>query len=768
MAARLQFQRRAYIAALTLALLSALLVMVSPATPASAATSSQYASSWSVDNNASWTPFPPNGNPLGSGTSNCTGGNAGAWAEFTFTGFSIPAGDDIDGIVVTPKYRTASTNSTIALRDGGAQLGSKALPQNTGPSNCDGTSTLAIGGATDTWGASLTPAQINDGIQVRITMGNPNIDLDNIQLTVHHSAPSTESDLSVTISDSPDPAIPGESVVYTIVAANAGPDADPAATLVSSPPIDALCSYTSSAAGGATGNTAAGFGPLSETLSLPSGSSVTYTVDCTIDPAATNFLTTSAQISASVDDPNTANNDASESTDLAAEADVSVTKTDGVTTAVPGESVTYEIVVTNAGPSDDGFVSVDDTFSPLLTCTYTSVAAGGASGNTAAGAGDIADTVSLPVGSSVTYTADCDIDSSATGFLWNTATVAASATDPDDGNDSASDVDTLTPEADLSITKDDGVTTAVPGESVTYEIVAANAGPSDDPGVTVEDTFPAELSCTYTAVGAPGATGYTLAGSGDINDVVSLPAGSSVTYTAECDIDEAATGDLSNTATVTASATDPDAGNDSATDVDTLEPASDLAVAVTESADPVTAGDADGLTYTVEVANDGPSVAENTEVEVDLTLPDGVTLGTAAATEGSFAGTTWSVGSLAPGDEATLTLPLAVAASTEAGSDVVSIEATASSDSTDEDDTNDSATEATSVEAAPVAPTTTTTTTTPGSGVGSVGADRGGALPRTGAGFLPLVLLGLLSMLGGGLAVWSAERRNAYVGTHLR
>ncbi|MCB1575135.1 MAG: proprotein convertase P-domain-containing protein, partial [Xanthomonadales bacterium] len=81
--------------------------------------------------------------------------------------------------------------------------------------------------------------------------------------------------------------------------------------------------------------------------------------------------------------------------------------------------------------------------------------------------------------------------------------------------------------ADLSITKTDGVTTAVPGGSVTYTITASNAGPDPTTSATVADTFPAALTCTWTCVGAGGGT-CTAAGSGNINDPVVLPAGGSV------------------------------------------------------------------------------------------------------------------------------------------------------------------------------------------------------------------------------------------------
>jgi uncharacterized repeat protein (TIGR01451 family) len=118
-----------------------------------------------------------------------------------------------------------------------------------------------------------------------------------------------------------------------------------------------------------------------------------------------------------------------------------------LTTATPGGTVTYTIVASNAGPSSAPGATVTDTFPAACTSvSYTSVASGGASGNTAGpAAGNIADTVNLPAGSSVTYTATCTISPAATGTLANTATVAAPAgvTDPTPANSSATDTDTL-------------------------------------------------------------------------------------------------------------------------------------------------------------------------------------------------------------------------------------------------------------------------------------------------------------------------------------
>jgi uncharacterized repeat protein (TIGR01451 family)/CSLREA domain-containing protein len=381
------------------------------------------------------------------------------------------------------------------------------------------------------------------------------------------------------------------------------------------------------------------------------------------------------------------------------QADLSITKTDGVSSAVPGESVVYTIVAGNAGASDDPSVSVIDSFPAVLSCTYTSVAAGGASGNTAAGAGNLDETLSMPAGSSVTYTVTCTIDSAATGTLSNTATITSSVADPIPGNNSATDSDTvLTPMADISVTKDDGLTTAIPGETiVTYIIVASNAGPSDDPGVSLADTFPADLTCAYTSVAAGGATGNTAAGSGDLAESLSMPAGSSVTYTVVCSIDPAVTGTLSNTATVISSVTETNPGNNSASDSDTLLiPTADLAVTKEDSVDPVEAGH--DMFYTITVNNPGPSDASN--VVVSDSLPDALLFqNTSGCAEDPVGVPTCSLGTIAAGGSAQYTIFVKMR---DAANNPVLNTASVDSDAVDPQPANNSATQETTVFSVPI------------------------------------------------------------------
>ena len=304
-------------------------------------------------------------------------------------------------------------------------------------------------------------------------------------------------------------------------------------------------------------------------------------------------------------------------------ADLSIVMTDGVTSAVPGQTVTYTIVASNAGPNSVTGARVTDTFPASLSCAWTCVGANGG-GCTATGSGNISDTVNLPMGGSVTYTASCLISSAATGTLRNTASVWRSTSDPSHGNNVATDTDTLTPQADLSLTKTDGSTSAAAGGIVTYTIKAANAGPSDAPNATVVDTFPGTLTCAWTCADTGNAT-CTANGSGNIHDIVKLPNGESVTYTASCTLNALAAGTLSNTATVTAPAAvpDPALGNNSQTDSDTIVPSPTANLAVTKTDGVTTAVPGQSVTYTIVASNAGPNGA--TGARVTDTFPTSLT-----------------------------------------------------------------------------------------------------------------------------------------------
>src|SRR5437763_585394 len=81
--------------------------------------------------------------------------------------------------------------------------------------------------------------------------------------------------------------------------------------------------------------------------SLAPGASVTYTVVAQISPSATSSHANSVGVTAA-DDTTSDNNSATDTDTLTPQNNVSVSKTDGVTSVVPGTSTTYTIVVTRS------------------------------------------------------------------------------------------------------------------------------------------------------------------------------------------------------------------------------------------------------------------------------------------------------------------------------------------------------------------------------------------------------------------------------------
>jgi uncharacterized repeat protein (TIGR01451 family) len=217
--------------------------------------------------------------------------------------------------------------------------------------------------------------------------------------------------------------------------------------------------------------------------------------------------------------------------------------------------------------------------------------------------------------------------------------------------------------ADLWLRITDGRPAAIPSSSVTYAITVGNAGPDAVEGAVVADALPTALACTTTCSGTGGATCRTGPFAGSIADSVDIPAGQSVTYTSDCAISASATGALSNTATVEAPPTVRDhyPGNNSATDTDTLDPAADLELALTQASDNVSPGGT--LDYVITVTNLGPWPSSG--MTVTNVLPAGTSFvesnpgGACSPVSGTLE---CGLGALAPGEAHTVGIRVAVEA----------------------------------------------------------------------------------------------------------
>jgi len=425
------------------------------------------------------------------------------------------------------------------------------------------------------------------------------------------------ADLSISINDSLGTYTPGGTATYTVIVHNSGPFAVTGATVAVYKPVQ-ITTWTVTCVPSAGGVCTAGpitpAGNISDSVNIPIGGNLTYTIVSAISASAVGNLVTSATITnpGPTPDPNMANNSASD-TDAPPSADLSITINDGISLWTPGGTTTYTVVVTNNGPLNvTGATFNDNKPAQITSWTWSCTADAGAS--CGAGAGPIAtgitDTVSIPSGKHVTYTIVASLGTTIPGNLVNTVTITAPVGTPDPslGNNTATDTD-AGPSADLSVTKTDGVSFYAPGGTLTYTIRVANNGPQTVIGATFADNIPAQIT-TWSWTCVPDFSSTCTAGpvvpAGNYSDTVNLASGQGVTYTVVANVNVAATGNLVNTASVTAPGAIPDPvpANNTATDTDAA-PTADLSVSMTDGVTIYPPGAT--VTYTIVVSNNGPA-----------------------------------------------------------------------------------------------------------------------------------------------------------------
>ncbi|UYO98704.1 DUF11 domain-containing protein [Microbacterium sp. M28] len=220
-----------------------------------------------------------------------------------------------------------------------------------------------------------------------------------------------------------------------------------------------------------------------------------------------------------------------------------------------------------------------------------------------------------------------------------------------------------------------------------YTMVTSNSGPSSATDVVITD--PLDPATTFVSATSDAGT-CDFDGSVVSCDLGTLAPGSSVettvTVTLAPDVDAA----VQNTATATSSASDGDATNNASSTSFAPTIVADLAVTKQASAATVTAGDT--FTYTVDVSNVGPSVAQNA-VLTD-TVPQGMTVeSVATAPDGICASTAIGIrcdwATIEPGETETVTITVLVDANTPAGT--LTNTASVASPADDADTTNNSA-----------------------------------------------------------------------------
>ena len=197
-----------------------------------------------------------------------------------------------------------------------------------------------------------------------------------------------------------------------------------------------------------------------------------------------------------------------------------------------------------------------------------------------------------------------------------------STPDNDDGDQSEDDEDnaSVTPEqADLSLTKSVSDATPNVGDSVTFTVTVANAGPDAATNVDVTDNLP--VGFVYDAGSMAGGDGQDDSGAPTLTwTITTLASATSVnlTFTATVVAPTGAGGEYVNVAEVTAadqfdpdSTPDNDDGDQSEDDEDNASVTPEQAdLSLSKAVDDASPLVGDAVTFTVTLTNDGPDVGD--------------------------------------------------------------------------------------------------------------------------------------------------------------
>ncbi|MBX7116012.1 MAG: tandem-95 repeat protein [Myxococcaceae bacterium] len=256
-------------------------------------------------------------------------------------------------------------------------------------------------------------------------------------------------------------------------------------------------------------------------------------------------------------------------------ADLSITKTDMLTSEVPGTQVTYAIVVTNNGPNVATGAHVLDTLPGVLTgATWTCTGGGGGTCSAAMGSGSINTFVNLPAMGTATFSVTANIDPATTANLVNTAQVVSPPIVNDSvlGNNSATDTDTLGPQADISVALTESVDPVNEDANFNYLIVVSNAGPST--ATTLSANFPVPSGVTYVSASGTGWTCNQSMGIVTCSRTNLAPATAAPTITVTVTAPGMG-GSLNASVSVSSATADADLMNNSATQATTVAPVND-------------------------------------------------------------------------------------------------------------------------------------------------------------------------------------------------
>jgi uncharacterized repeat protein (TIGR01451 family) len=429
-------------------------------------------------------------------------------------------------------------------------------------------STTQAGRVTLTYTISASDGQNIDN-KATARADTPDPDLSNNSATVNLTVTAL-ADLALTKNVSTS-GVAGTPITWTLTAHNNGPSAATNATITDTVPAGVTINSVDMPGGSCTAGVPGD--PLHPTIctfgTLAAGAtSSVMTVHATINPQTTGVLNNDARVSSDTFDNNSANDLAHTDTTVTVQSSIAVAIAATPTPATAGTPLSYQITVSNSGPSTATGVTLTDPLPSGVTFSST-----GGTGTCGFQTNTNTVTCQLPSldpgQNEVVFIYTGVNPSTPPGPMANAVT--ASAVGSPDGHASVST--NVQTRADLSIGLASDADVYKPSTTIHYQITVTNFGPSDAQNVVITQALPAIKQGKYISnnIGCAPPAGTTLTCEAPaVPGLATIPAAGSITFQVNFFI-TGNKGTITSTATVASATTDPVSTNNSATRVVTVK-----------------------------------------------------------------------------------------------------------------------------------------------------------------------------------------------------